>query len=145
MFEKILRHIRGVSSGHENVSHDRSNDATFELYFGNLLVLVLSVEAGQWKMVYSEDFKKQRHLQPLVPFRDVDKEYTSNELWPFFAIRIPSIARPEVMSKVLKEGLDPNNVAAMLARFGRECIADPYELKPRRSTETDRLEQAVGT
>jgi len=135
MLDKILRHFRGVSSGLGAESIDRSTDAVFLLFFGELPVLVLSRNPQGWKMFYTREFKAQDKVKPLVPFPDVEKIYLSAELWPFFAVRIPSIARPEVGRTVKEEELNYDDVAAMLSRFGRKSIADPFELKPKEEAE----------
>lgn len=129
MLDKFLRHLRSISSGRGEELMDRSSKAVFLLCFDDLPVLVLSCNADGWKMFYTEEFKSQDRVKPLVPFRDVNKVYRARELWPFFSVRIPSIARPEVERTVREEGLDYDDVAAMLSRFGRKSIADPFELR----------------
>lgn len=135
MLDKIFRHFRGVSSGRGEESVDRSTDAVFLLFFGKLPVLVLCHDEKNWRMFYTKEFKAQDKVKPLVPFPDIEKEYRSSELWPFFAVRIPSIARPEVRRTVTNEKLDYDDVAAMLNRFGRKSIADPFELKTKEEAE----------
>lgn len=127
--EAFLRHVRSVTTGRGEESIDRSTDAVFLMFFGELPVLVLCHNAQGWRMFYTKEFKAQDKVKPLVPFPDVDKEYRSTELWPFFAVRIPSIARPEVQRTVREENLNYDDVAAMLERFGRRSIADPFELR----------------
>lgn len=83
-----------------------------------------------WELRYTNAFKAQSRLLQIVCFPDVDKVYRSAKLWPFFAVRIPSIARPEVQRTVREEHLDHDEVAAMLRRFGRKSVADPFELCP---------------
>jgi hypothetical protein len=83
-----------------------------------------------WELRYTDAFKAQSRLSPIVCFPDVDKVYRSAKLWPFFSVRIPSIARPEVQRTVREENLDYDDVAAMLRRFGRKSVADPFELRP---------------
>ncbi len=129
MFDKFMRMFRGVSSGH-GVSDDRSADAMFSLCMGELPMLILCRDANGWTLRYTEQFKSQNRVSPLVPFPDVEKVYQSKEIWPFFAVRIPSIARPEIQQTVRREKLDYSDVAAMLSRFGKRSIADPFELRP---------------
>ncbi|WDQ16792.1 hypothetical protein [Rhodopirellula sp. P2] len=124
-----MRMFRGVSSGH-GVSDDRSADAVFLLCMGELPMLILSRDATGWSLRYTDEFKTQDRVSPLVPFPDVEKVYRSKEIWPFFAVRIPSIARPEIQRTVRSEQLDYSDVAAMLSRFGKRSIADPFELRP---------------
>ena len=130
MLDKVLRYLRGVSSGRGTEAIDRSTDAEFVLALGRLPMLILSHNSDGWTMRYTDAFKKQSRIAPLVPFPDVNKVYRSPELWPFFSVRIPSIARPEVERMVREEHLDYDDAAAMLRRFGRKSVADPYELRP---------------
>lgn len=85
---------------------------------------------GTWELRYTVAFKAQSRLLPILCFPDVDKVYRSAERWPFFSVRIPSIARPEVQRAVRAKHLDYDDVAAMLPRFGSKSIADPFELRP---------------
>ena len=130
MLDKVLRYFRGVSSGLSTEAIDRSKDAEFVLVLGRLPMLVLSRNPEGWTMRYTVAFKNQNRIATLVPFPDVNKVYRSAELWPFFSVRIPSIARPEVERTVREERLDYDDVAAMLRRFGRKSVADPFELRP---------------
>lgn len=130
MFDKILQRFRSVASGSEGNSIDQSSDAVFVLILGKLPILILSRNTDGWKMFYTDEFKNQCKIAPLVAFPEINKVYHSPELWPFFSVRIPSIARPEVKRTVQQEQLNYNDVAAMLQRFGRKSIGDPFELKP---------------
>jgi|688.fasta_scaffold416925_1 hypothetical protein len=130
MLDKVLRYLRGISSGRGADTIDRSSDSEFVLALGRLPMAVLSRNSEGWTLRYTDAFKKQNRIAPLVPFPDINKVYRSSVLWPFFSVRIPSIARPEVERTVRQEHLDYNDVAAMLRRFGRKSVADPFELRP---------------
>lgn len=120
---------RGRSSG-QGESTDRSSDAAFLLFFRSLPVATLQRESSYWTFRYTPEFKQQHRVKPLVLFPDVNKVYKSAELWPFFSVRIPSIARPEIEKSVRREKLDYSDTVAMLCRFGRHSITDPFELRP---------------
>ena len=109
---------------------DQKPPAAFLLWLKALPVLRLTFRGNAWELEYTAQFKAQSRLQPIVCFPEVDKVYRSGKLWPFFSVRIPSIARPEVQRTVREEHLDYDDVAAMLRRFGRKSVADPFELRP---------------
>ncbi len=132
MFDKFMRLFRSMTSGMDSQSSDRSSDAAFILKLDSLPMLMLVRKNGVWIAQYTDEFKAQNRVKPLVAFPNVEKTYTSQELWPFFAIRIPSIARPEVVRTVEQEELDYEDSAAMLRRFGGRSIADPFELESKR-------------
>ena len=63
-----------------------------------------------------------------MQFPDPGKTYESEELWPFFGLRIPSLAQPSVKAVVKREHLDEKDKVQLLRRFGRRTVANPYEL-----------------
>ena len=89
MLDKVLRFFRSVSSGRGTEAVDRSNNAIFVLVSGRLPMLVLSRNSDGWTMRYTDAFKDQSRVAPLVPFPDVNKVYRSQELWPFFRFEFP--------------------------------------------------------
>ena len=90
-----------------------------------LLVGTLLYSAGVWYFSYSNEFKLQNRILPLANFPSKDKEYSTRDLWPFFASRIPSNAQLQIEKDKPKE-----DVVTLLRRFGRRTVANPYELFP---------------
>lgn len=103
--------------------------AEFSLFLGNLLVGKLSVIEGRWQFEYSEEFKQKTEFRPLVEFPDLDKVYENGELWQFFASRIPSTEQPDVETVLENENISETDVVALLKRFGKRTITNPFELK----------------
>lgn len=101
------------------------DDATFNVNLGKLLVGTLLYSAGVWYFSYSNEFKLQNRILPLANFPSKDKEYSTRDLWPFFASRIPSNAQLQIEKDKPKE-----DVVTLLRRFGRRTVANPYELFP---------------
>ena len=102
------------------------DDAIFNVNLSKLHVGTLRYSDGVWYFNYSEDFKQQDSILPLVNFPSKDKVYSTRELWPFFASRIPSNAQLQVG----KNNKQKENIVALLRRFGRRTVANPYELSP---------------
>ena len=101
------------------------DDATFNVNLGKLLVGTLLYSAGVWYFSYSNEFKLQNRILPLANFPSKDKEYSTRDLWTFFASRIPSNAQLQIEKDRPKE-----DVVTLLRRFGRRTVANPYELFP---------------
>ena len=101
------------------------DDATFNVNLGKLLVGTLLYSAGVWYFSYSNEFKLQNRILPLANFPSKDKEYSTRDLWPFFASRIPSNAQLQIEKDKPKE-----DAVTLLRRFGRRTVANPYELFP---------------
>lgn len=123
-FEKILARLFWSESQNDMVLATE-DDATFNVNLGKLLVGTLLYSAGVWYFSYSNEFKLQNRILPLANFPSKDKEYSTRDLWPFFASRIPSNAQLQIEKDKPKE-----DVVTLLRRFGRRTVANPYELFP---------------
>jgi HipA-like protein len=102
--------------------------AKFLLTYDHLLIGTLTVEDGIWKFEYSDKFKLADELRPIVEFPDLNKIYENEELWQFFASRIPSTEQPEVEEILKREHVDEDDAVGLLKLFGRRTIANPFEL-----------------
>lgn len=81
-----------------------------------------------WQFEYSEEFKRNGQLRPLVEFPELDKSYQSTDLWQFFAMRIPSTEQPEVEEILRHEEILEDDAVGLLKRFGERTIANPFKL-----------------
>lgn len=110
--------------------HDFSpnkEDAIMTLKLNDLVIGYLSCTNDEWSFVYSEEFRNQNKFHSIVGFSNLEEEYKSKDLWPFFRIRIPGLKQPAIMEIVKKENIE-NNEYELLKRFGRTSISNPYEL-----------------
>jgi HipA-like protein len=112
--------------GTENVEPGRKT--VFHILYGSIEVGTLELLDGVWKFRYSEQFRKDNHLRAITEFPDSSREYVSSELWPFFAMRIPSLKQAEIRAIVEREHIDEHDEATLLRRFGRRTVANPFEL-----------------
>jgi HipA-like protein len=103
--------------------------AKFLLKYDDLLVGTLSVEDGKWKFEYSDEFRQHGSLRPIVEFPDVNKIYQSDDLWQFFASRIPSPEQAEVEEILKREQIEEDDAVSLLKRFGKRTITNPFELE----------------
>lgn len=105
----------------------------------NLHVGILTRHGGGWAFRYTPHFKAQTEVAPITNFPNVNREYESKRLWPFFQLRIPSRNQPGVQTFLNKlrptigeyllklNGVDHH----LLQKFGRFTISNPFELVPR--------------
>lgn len=105
-------------------------DVVFVLTLDSLKVGFLRYGENQWYFEYSEAFKKQTKVLPIMDFPNVDRKYVSTDLWPFFALRIPSAAQLAVQEFLRERHLDNADEVTMLKKFGRRSVANPFELQP---------------
>lgn len=102
--------------------------ATFLLTYDGLLIGKLSVDGGVWKFEYSDEFRESDEFRPIVEFPDVFVTYENEELWQFFASRIPSTEQPEVEAILKREHIQEDDAVGLLKLFGKRTIANPFEL-----------------
>jgi HipA-like protein len=123
LFSKIWR-----TEGQEDISSADNLSADFILLYKELPIGNLSTRNGVWKFSYTERFRLQSDLSPLIDFPNTNEEYTSHQLWPFFSYRIPGLNQPKVQEIMRKEHIQ-NNELALLKKFGENSIYNPFLLK----------------
>ena len=127
--KKILQRFGWRADGQEGMTTPLGVEASFELTYRFLKIGILHLEEGCWTFKYAEEFKMQSRIKPLPDFPDVDRIYESEELYPFFALRIPGAG--QLKAKGLKlETEEGKSEIELLKRFGRETISNPFVLIP---------------
>lgn len=84
---------------------------------------------NEWIFEYSELFKKQNEITPLIDFPDLDKSYKSEILWPFFSNRIPSLKQPRIQEYIAKHPTESKNTVKLLELFGEHSVNNPFKLQ----------------
>jgi HipA-like protein len=107
-----------------------SESMAFSVLLGDLEVGSLTLQNGTWTFRYAEPFRQQQAVKPIIDFPSVEKEYRSDQLWPFFLLRIPSTDQPSVQRFIHEHSLKDLNEASLLRHFGRRSVANPFELVP---------------
>ena len=100
----------------------------FRLMYGKQLIGELTYVDGVWKFEYSDDFRSNSFAMPIMDFPDKQKIYTNQQLWPFFATRIPSLNQPYQLKKIERANINKNDSVGLLKLFGSETITNPYRL-----------------
>ena len=127
MIKKILNKIWKVE-GMEFTDAPSASKGLFHLKYGDFLIGVLTYEGNVWTFEYSNEFRNQGNINPIIDFPDVSKVYKNNDLWPFFASRIPSINQEFQLKKIRKANIDSNDAVELLKLFGSETITNPFKL-----------------
>ena len=133
MIQKFVQKVRNIFQTEEQMPLETpvNINARFILMYQDLHIGTLELEEGIWVFSYAETFRQQKmgkKVKPIVNFPDVTRTYKSTELWPFFTTRIPGLKQPQVQEIVKREHIDINNTVALLQRFGRETITNPFLL-----------------
>lgn len=127
LFKKIIN--KGETTNSSPVEFEFTGNIQFTLKIKELHIGYLTIESGRWIFRYSEAFRAQKKYARLTGFSDLDKVYSTEDLWPFFKIRIPGLKQPMVRDIIKAENLDDSNEAVLLKRFGRKSMSNPYILE----------------
>ncbi len=100
----------------------------FQLTYKKLIIGILRFEQGNWYFEYSTEFKSQKPITPIIDFPDVEKKYQSDQLWPFFAARIPNLNQPFHEKKITTANINRKDAVSLLKVFGRDTITNPFQL-----------------
>lgn len=129
MIKKLIKSFWKVD-GMEFYDNPSGSKGVFHLYNGKLLIGTLIYDGENWSFKYSDEFKEESHIIPVIDFPDRDKEYTSKDLWPFFATRIPTLNQPYHFKKIKKANIQEDDSVELLKLFGKETITNPFTLTP---------------
>lgn len=102
--------------------------AKFALSYKDLNIgfLEFSPSDDTWTFSYSEDFKTQNAIAPIISFPDKSKIYHGKELWSFFTSRIPdNVGSSSNESKYKQEN---KALIDLLQSYGRKTITNPFDL-----------------
>lgn len=132
--------LRRIISRHDETTR-KSNVkriAVFHLSYGpdKLDVGRLVFNDGEWTFEYTDDFRRQSEVKPMIGFSDVNRVYVSDELWPFFTLRIPSLQQPAA-KKAVQEAVERGEIqkehatddVELLGFFGKRSVANSFELE----------------
>jgi HipA-like protein len=126
MIEKI-KNILWKVDGMDFSDNPSGSKGEFHLKYRNILIGILSYDNNTWTFKYSDEFK-EHNIKPIMDFPDPEKVYQSNQLWPFFASRIPSLNQSFQFKKIAKAQVNKDDSVALLRLFGNETITNPFQL-----------------
>ena len=92
---------------------------------GRYLVGRLSREQDEFVFRYDSGYGEE----PISAFPQIDREYRSPHLWPFFAVRIPPIDREDMRKEILARSLEEDQIIEILGSVAKVSVANPYEFK----------------
>jgi len=128
--KKILTKLTPWSIGEDFSSENLKSkkEAQFILSYKGKIIGILEHKGNKWIFKYSDDYKKNQFIAPLIDFPIVNKIYEFEELPPFFAARIPNLNQPFHLKKLSKYKGDKNDLVSLLEIFGQKSINNPFEL-----------------
>lgn len=130
IFKKILNNNHSLNFSKENCTIEHKNTIhLFSLKYQNNVIGDLKFENNKWLFEYSDWFKNQNELQPLLEFPLVNNKYQSSDLWPFFLDRIPSFKQPRIKNYIEKHPDERTNTAKLLELFGEYSVNNPFKLE----------------
>lgn len=104
-----------------------SLDKMFVLSYGNNAIGYLKNVDDIWTFEYSDWFKDQDVILPLLEFPKKDKVYKATQLWPFFSSRIPSKINLKLNNN--SKNTSTLNIVELLEIFGKRTVNNPFVLE----------------
>lgn len=110
-----------------NIKSLTDENVVFKLKYKNLLIgtLEYKFEKNVWYFEYSEAFKSQKNIAPILSFPKTDKVYIGKELWSFFSSRIPDNVNES--NKTKEKNTNPSLID-LLKSYGKKTITNPFDL-----------------
>ncbi|NJN33340.1 MAG: hypothetical protein HC817_02875 [Saprospiraceae bacterium] len=102
--------------------------AEFSLLYKKLIIGTLKLDNGIWSFAYSNEFKGQEEISPIVDFPNKNKIYQTRNPFPLFLSRIPSLQRLKIQH-IIPQNFTTDDVS-LLKLFGKQSITNPYQLIP---------------
>lgn len=127
MIRKLMNNIWKVD-GMDYNDNPENTHAIFHIVYENKTIAVLSYNQNVWKFKYTNEFIQNPVTKPITDFPDVNRTYTSEKLWPFFASRIPAINQPFHLKKIRKANIRVDDSIGLLKLFGKVTISNPFKL-----------------
>jgi len=124
---KMLMKKFSKKSSYLKSLEQKTDSKKFVLSYSNNIVGYLKHIDNQWIFVYSDWFKNQDRLMPLVEFPKKNATYKSNELWPFFTSRIPS--EKQIKLRNIQSNRPSQSIEELLEKFGKQTINNPFVLE----------------
>jgi HipA-like protein len=87
---------------------------------------ILRHERGEYVFSYAPEYKDHPQLPPLASFPDLNREYRSSHLWPFFEVRMPVKNRPDVAQVIRARGLENADPLRLLGELSKRSVSSPY-------------------
>lgn len=125
--KNIIKSLKKVNKSYESVeSNVIITTAKFTLSYKELSIgfLEFSPKDDSWTFSYSDEFKIQNTIAPIISFPDKNKIYIGKELWSFFSSRIPD----NVGSSVGESKTENKALLDLLQSYGRKTITNPFDL-----------------
>jgi HipA-like protein len=124
-----LKNLIWKTEGMNDLDTPVNSKGEFQLTYNNFVLGTLRFEQGNWYFEYSAEFKFQKPITPIIDFPDVEKKYQSDQLWPFFATRIPNLNQPFHEKKITTANINRKDAVSLLKVFGRDTITNPFQLQ----------------
>lgn len=125
---KKLKRILWKVDGMEFKDNPTNSNGIFHLKYGKQIIGELTYHNRKWSFKYTDEYRKNPFVKPIIDFPDIEKEYVNEQLWPFFATRIPALNQPFQHRKIQRANIKEDDSVALLKLFGNETITNPFKL-----------------
>ena len=93
---------------------------------GRVTLGTLERDGREFLFRYDRDFAASRDAKPISAFPDMTREYRSEDLWPFFAVRLPPVEREDVQAAMKRRHIPESDILRLLAELSGRGVSSPY-------------------
>lgn len=123
----LLNLFTSTKSTDTKIDAQGTSNKKFVLSYGNNAIGYLKNVDDNWSFEYSDWFKQQDVILPLLEFPNKDKTYEADQLWSFFSSRIPSKINLELTDK--NNYSTTSSIVELLEIFGKRTVNNPFVLE----------------
>lgn len=109
-----------------NVTGTAAVEVYLETRHGRVTLGTLSKEGQEFVFRYDPDFAHGESSKPISAFPDLEREYRTEELWPFFAVRVPPVERDDVREAMQRRHIPEKDILRLLAELSGRGVSSPY-------------------
>lgn len=95
----------------------------------HLVVGELGRDGNEFVFTYDPRFAATPGALPLPGLPDLARTYRDEELFPFFAVRLPPARREDVREALLRLQIEEGDALRMLGALAKKAVSSPYEFE----------------
>lgn len=107
-------------------AHHVPGDATVVVCLDDRRIGVLRKDGDEFVFSYDPSYMITPNAAPIAAFPELHKEYRSERLWPFFAVRLPPVEREDVRDAMRRRDIEDDDVFRLLGELSKRAVASPY-------------------
>ena len=103
---------------------------SISVFLGDRQIGTLRKEPDEFVFEYDSAYVRAPDAVPIPAFPDLQTTYRAEKLWPFFAVRVPSVEREDVQAAMRRREIGDDDVLRLLGELSKRGVSSPYRFVP---------------